>query len=106
PDSVRDKDGVSAALLVAELAATLKAEGRTLLDLLDDIARTHGLHQTDQLSARFADLGQIEAAMARLRDKPPTSLGGRAVTSTEDLANGDCGLPPTDGLRYRLEGDA
>jgi phosphomannomutase len=106
PAGVRDKDGISAALLVAELAATLKAEGRTLLDLLDDIARTHGLHQTDQLSARFADLGQIEAAMARLRDKPPTSLGGRAVTSTEDLANGDGGLPPTDGLRYRLEGDA
>jgi phosphomannomutase len=106
PAGVRDKDGVSAALLVAELAATLKAEGRTLLDLLDDISRAHGLHATDQLSARFADLGQIEAAMARLRDKPPTSLGARAVTSTEDLANGDGGLPPTDGLRYRLEGGA
>ena len=105
PDSVRDKDGVSAALLVAELAATLKAEGRTLLDLLDDIARDHGLHATDQLSARFDDLEQIEAAMARLRDQPPTALGGRAVTSIEDLAKGDGGLPPTDGLRYRLEGD-
>jgi phosphomannomutase len=106
PTGVRDKDGVSAALLIAELAATLKAEGRGLLDLLDDIARAHGLHATDQLSARFADLGQIEAAMARLRDKPPTSLGGRAVTSTEDLAKGAGGLPPTDGLRYHLEGDA
>ena len=105
PDAVRDKDGVSAALLVAELAATLKAEGRTLLDLLDDIAREHGLHATDQLSARFDDLGQIEAAMARLRDLPPTGLGGRAVTSAEDLAKGDGGLPPTDGMRYRLEGN-
>ena len=73
PDSVRDKDGVSAALLMAELAATLKAEGRTLLDLLDDIAREHGLYATDQLSARFDDLAQIDAAMARLRDQPPTS---------------------------------
>ena len=105
PDSVRDKDGVSTALLVAELAATLKTEGRTLLDLLDDIARDHGLHATDQLSARFEDSGQIEAAMARLRDQPPVALGGRAVTSVEDLAQGDGGLPPTDGLRYRLEGN-
>jgi len=105
PDSVRDKDGVSAALLVAELAATLKAEGRTLLDLLDDIAREHGLHATDQLAARFDDLGAIEASMALLREKQPTSLGGRAVTSAEDLAKGDGGLPPTDGLRYHLEGN-
>ena len=43
--------------------------------------------------------------MARLRDQPPTSLGGRAVTSAEDLAKGDGGLPPTDGLRYHLEGN-
>ncbi|MGZ4631403.1 MAG: phospho-sugar mutase, partial [Actinomycetes bacterium] len=105
PDGVRDKDGVSAALLVAELAATLKAEGRTLLDLLDDLAREHGLHATDQLAARFDDLTQIDAAMARLRENPPTSLGGRTVVSAEDLAQGGGGLPPTDGLRYRLDGN-
>jgi phosphomannomutase len=105
PDSVRDKDGVSAALLVAELAATLKAQGRTLLDLLDDIARDHGLHATDQLSARFDDLGQIAAAMGQLRDHPPASFGGRAVLSAEDLAEGRGGLPPTDGLRYHLAGN-
>ncbi|MDQ1667710.1 MAG: phosphomannomutase [Actinomycetota bacterium] len=104
PAAVRDKDGVSAALLVAELAATLKAEGRTLLDLLDDLAREHGLHATDQLSARFDDLSQIDASTARLRENPPASLGGRAVVSAEDLAQGVGGLPPTDGLRYRLEG--
>jgi phosphomannomutase len=105
PSGVRDKDGVSAALMVAELAATLKADGRTLLDLLDDIAREHGLHATDQLSARFDDLGQIDAAMSRLRAHPPTSLGGRTVTAVEDLAQGVGGLPPTEGLRYRLDGD-
>ncbi|MGZ4614049.1 MAG: phospho-sugar mutase [Actinomycetes bacterium] len=105
PDGVRDKDGVSAALLVAELAATLKAEGRTLLDLLDDLAREHGLHATDQLAARFDDVAQIDAAMARLRENPPTSLGGRTVLSAEDLAQGGGGLPPTDGLRYRLDGN-
>ena len=102
PDSVRDKDGISAALLVAELAATLAAEGRSLLDLLDDIAREHGLHATDQLSVRVQDLALIDAAMARLRSDPPVSLGGFAVIAAEDLAQGVGGLPPTDGLRYHL----
>ncbi|HTE72564.1 MAG TPA: phospho-sugar mutase [Actinomycetes bacterium] len=102
PAGVRDKDGVSAALLVAELAATMKAEGRTLTDLLDDLAREHGLHATDQLSVRVDDLSLIQDAMARLRAQPPATLGGRAVESAEDLAPGSRRLPPTDGLRYRL----
>jgi phosphomannomutase len=102
PAGVRDKDGISAALLVAELAATLKAEGRSLTDLLDDLATEHGLHATDQLSVRVEDLSLIDDAMARLRATPPTSLGGRAVESAEDLAAGSADLPPTDGLRYRL----
>ena len=102
PAGVRDKDGVSAALLVAELAATLKADGRSLTDLLDDLAREHGLHATDQLSVRVEDVALIEDAMTRLREQPPTSLGGRAVEHAEDLAAGSADLPPTDGLRYRL----
>jgi len=105
PAGVRDKDGVSAALLVAELAATLKAEGRTLTDLLDDLAREHGLHATDQLSVRVDDLSLIQDAMARLRAAPPQRLGGRAVQSAEDLLAGSPDLPPTDGLRYRLADD-
>jgi len=104
PAAVRDKDGVSAALLVAELAAELKADGRTLVDLLDDLAREHGLHATDQLSVRVADLSLITDAMARLRAAPPTALGGAPVESTEDLSRGSAELPPTDGLRYRLAG--
>ena len=103
PDGVRDKDGVSAAILVTELAAVLKAEDRTLTDLLDDLARVHGLHATDQLSVRVEDIAEIEATMDRLRTAPPAALGGRAVTSAEDLAEGAGGLPPTDGLRYRLD---
>ena len=62
----------------------------------------HGLHATDQLSVRVDDLSLIQDAMARLRATPPTSLGGRAVESAEDLAAGSDELPPTDGLRYRL----
>ncbi len=105
PTAVRDKDGISAALLVAELAAGLKAEGRSLTDLLDDLAREHGLHATDQLAVRVDDLALITDAMARLRATPPTSLGGRVVVSAEDLLAGTEDLPPTDGLRYRLAGD-
>jgi len=104
PEGVRDKDGVTAALAVAELAAGLKARGRTLADLLDDIAVEHGLHATDQLSARVADLSLIAGAMARLRDDPPQELGSLPVGTTEDLADGAGDLPPTDGLRYHLTG--
>ncbi|MFI1827193.1 phospho-sugar mutase [Streptomyces sp. NPDC020412] len=105
PEGVRDKDGITAALLITELASVLKEEGRTLSDLLDDLAVEHGLHATDQLSVRVDDLDVIRTAMARLRSAPPVELAGLAVTSAEDLAQGEGGLPPTDGLRYHLTGD-
>jgi len=103
PAHVADKDGVSAALLLCEVAARAKAEGRSLLDLLDDIAVAHGLHATDQLSVRVSDLGEIAAAMERLRNGPPSVLGGSPVTTADDLTAGSADLPPTDGLRYRTE---
>jgi phosphomannomutase len=102
PDLVKDKDGVSALLRVVELAALLKAEGRTLDDRLDDIAREHGLYATDQLSVRVTDLAKIADAMARLRTSPPEQLGGLRVTRVDDLSLGGAGLPPTEGLRYHL----
>jgi phosphomannomutase len=102
PEHVRDKDGVSALLLVCELAAAAKAEGRGLTDILDDIAHVHGLHATDQLSVRFDNLDDIPATMERLRGTPPTTLGGLAVERVDDLSLGSPELPPTDGLRYSL----
>ncbi|MEU7474084.1 phospho-sugar mutase [Streptomyces sp. NPDC044984] len=104
PDGVRDKDGITAALLITELASTLKEEGRTLLDLLDDLAVEHGLHVTDQLSVRVEDLSVIAGAMRRLRERPPTRLADLPITSAEDLTRGTADLPPTDGLRYTLDG--
>ncbi|MFJ7332081.1 phospho-sugar mutase [Streptomyces sp. NPDC101110] len=104
PDGVRDKDGITAALLITELASGLKEEGRTLLDLLDDLAVEHGLHATDQLSVRVEDLSLIAAAMRRLREQPPTELAGLPITRTDDLTKGTAELPPTDGLRYTLDG--
>jgi phosphomannomutase len=104
PEGVRDKDGITAALLITELASELKEQGRTLLDLLDDLAVEHGLHATDQLSVRVQDLSLIADAMRRLREQPPTELAGLAITRAEDLTRGTETLPPTDGLRYTLEG--
>ncbi|MEU0209225.1 phospho-sugar mutase [Streptomyces canus] len=104
PEGVRDKDGITAALLVTELASELKEQNRTLLDLLDDLAVDHGLHATDQLAVRVEDLSVIARAMEQLREHPPTELAGLAITRAEDLTQGTDRLPPTDGLRYTLDG--
>ena len=102
PSAVKDKDGISTLVRVLQLAAQAKANGRTLLDLLDDLATKYGLHATDQLSARVEDLSLIGAAMDRLRATPPTALGDHTVEGIDDLNEGTEALPPTDGLRYRL----
>ncbi|MBX7269175.1 phospho-sugar mutase [Micromonospora sp. Llam7] len=95
PDHVRDKDGITAALTVAELAAGLKAQGRTLLDRLDELAAEFGVHHTDQLSVRVDDLRLIADAMARIRANAPTTLLGQPVTETQDL------LPEADVVILR-----
>jgi phosphomannomutase len=86
PNHVRDKDGITAALLIAELAAGLKAELRTLADRLDELAVEFGVYATDQISLRVADLRTITEVMSRLRAKPPATLLDEPVTSVEDLA--------------------
>ncbi|MDI2036368.1 phospho-sugar mutase [Paenarthrobacter nitroguajacolicus] len=100
PDLVRDKDGISAAVLIAEMAAAAKAEGKTIFDTLDDLYLVHGLHASEQLSIRVADLGLLDAMMNRLRVNPPEAFGGSAVEISTDLAEGSDSLPPTDGLLY------
>lgn len=101
PDGVRDKDGITAALLITELASELKSRNRTLLDLLDDIAVEYGLHATDQLSVRVEDLSLIANAMRRLREQPPTRLAGLAITKAEDLTKGTDRLPRRTGCATR-----
>jgi phosphomannomutase len=97
PEHVRDKDGITAALLVAELAAGLKAELRTLGDRLDDLAREFGVYTTDQISVRVDDLGAIDDMMTMLRAKPPSSLLDEPVTGWEDR------LPEADVVTVRTE---
>ena len=100
PDVVRDKDGISAALSVALLAAELATGGRTLLDRLDELAVEHGLFATGQLSVRVEDLAVISGAMARMRAAPPATLLGRPVEAA-DLAHDD---PPVDAVRLLGDG--
>lgn len=102
PPHVRDKDGISAALLIAELTASLKAQGRSLTDRLDDLARAHGVHATDAFSVRVSDLSLIGEVMRRLRTQPRPQIAGIVVGRLDDLAEGDGGLPPTEGLRWFL----
>jgi phosphomannomutase len=103
-ETVNDKDGISAALLLAQIASELKLQGLTLLDLLDEVWSRHGFHGTEQISIRVADISQITQLLARLRKSPPTHIAGRAVLSIDDLADPKDGLPPTDGLRLWIDG--
>ncbi|MEL0126302.1 MAG: phospho-sugar mutase [Actinomycetota bacterium] len=103
PETVRDKDGITAALAVVDLIAELKADSRSILDLLDDLAREHGLYATRQVSLRVADLSTIRTIMESLRSQPPTTVGKRAVETIVDLQQGT-DLPPTDGLVLTLAG--
>ncbi|OJF09479.1 phospho-sugar mutase [Couchioplanes caeruleus] len=98
PDLVRDKDGITAALTVAELAAGLKAEGKSLRDRLDELDTELGVHRTDQVSVRVDDLTEITRAMAHVRANPPATLLGQPVTEVEDRA------PAADVLTLRTSG--
>jgi phosphomannomutase len=90
-DVVRDKDGISAALVVAQLAATEKRAGRTLADRLEAIAARFGLHATDQLTLELEGpdaLPRMRRIIDRLRSEPPAALLGRRLECVEDVAAG------------------
>jgi len=102
--TVNDKDGISAAITLAQIATDLASDGKTLLDLLDEIWSRHGFHATEQISIRLSDLSKVGVILGGLRSNPPQNIAGRAVTSIDDLAAPTDGLPPTDGLRIWLDG--
>ncbi|HZD96532.1 MAG TPA: phospho-sugar mutase [Micromonosporaceae bacterium] len=97
PGHVRDKDGITAALLIAELAAELKAESRTLTDRLDEIAAEFGVYATDQASVRVDDLAEIDELMRHIRANPPKQLLDEEVREIDDL------LPDNDVLTLRTD---
>ena len=96
PAAVRDKDGISAAVLVCDLVAALREQGRTVLDALDDLARRHGVHTTTAVSRSVSSADEAAEVMARLRESPPDRLAGFEVTATDLLL--ERGQRRTDAL--------
>ena len=102
--TVNDKDGISAAIFLAQIATTLAKQGKDLNDLLDEVWKRHGFHATEQISIRVSDMSAISTLLSDLRNTPPTEIAGRRVESIDDLAAPQDGLPPTDGVRIWLSG--
>lgn len=104
---VGDKDGMSAALAIAQLDQSLASAGKNIAKLLEEFGNDFGLHVTDQLSIRLNgndSQAQLEARMNQLRKNPPTSIGGLLVGEVADLAEGFRGLSPTNGMWLGLGG--
>jgi phosphomannomutase len=99
--AVRDKDGLSAAVVVANIAGRLKLAGETLSDHLLQLSERYGHFATGQISIRFEGINQVQELMIAIRSNPPAQLAGLPVTVT-DLANGFEKLPATDALRLEL----
>jgi len=104
PDKVRDKDGISAAVRVIELFTELASSGTPLGQHLIEFAETFGGYASSQISIRVSDLAQIGRTMARLRAELPAQIGGIRVERVDDFADGFEGFPPSDLLRFHLEG--
>jgi phosphomannomutase len=102
---VKDKDGLSAALAFAELAAEAKAEGRSVDHELAGLFDEHGVHLTGQVSLRFDGddpMQQMTEVMDTLRANPVHDIGGHRVIGVRDLLHDD-ELPPSDVLIHQLE---
>ena len=104
-ETVNDKDGISAALYLTQIALDLKRSGLSLSDLLADVWKRHGFHGTEQISIRVSDIKTISTLLHQLRNNPPREIAGKSVKQIDDLAAPRDGLPPTDGLRIWLDGD-
>ena len=102
-NSVNDKDGISAALMIVQIATDLKRESRTLNDFLDEIWSKYGYHGTKQISVRVDSLEQIATILGRFRNNTPQSIAGYRVIGFDDLEKPVNGLPPTNGVRIFLE---
>ena len=102
PGTVRDKDGISAAVALLSLVSELKADGSTLAAHLDAFAEKFGYFASSQISVRVTDLTEIDRVMARLRESPPALIGSSRVDHIDDLRDGFNGLPASDVLRIVL----
>ena len=103
PAIVNDKDGISAALLIAQLAGELKAKSSSFNSYLQSIGEEFGFHETDQISIRFSDVSEIDNLLSRIRDNPPDQLAGLALETLEDLSK--AGKIQTTGIRMKYQND-
>ena len=101
PSHTPDKDGISAALVVASIASDLAHSGKSMSAHINDLSAKYGHFATGQISIRVTDLSVISETMTRLRSQPPTQIAGIDAKLT-DLSLGSDLLPPTDGLRFDL----
>jgi phosphomannomutase len=99
---VRDKDGLSAALIVADIASALANQGYTLGDQLEKLMQRYGYFATGQISIRVTDLKVIAELMKKLRNNPPAQIAGVDAVF-EDMKQGSDLLPATDAVRFKLE---
>ena len=98
-DSVRDKDGITSALVFAELASELKTQGKTVIDLLEELWNRHGVHKTALFTKRLDPATNISADfMSPWRSSPPEKIGEFAVIESIDLLSPESELPATDAL--------
>ncbi|WP_228484527.1 phospho-sugar mutase [Microbacterium cremeum] len=102
PETVRDKDGISAAVAMLGLVTEARGRGAGLADLLREFDDTFGAFASDQVSVRVDDVSQIAQVMAALRARHPESVGDVAVDRIDDLLDGVDDLPPGDVLRLWL----
>ena len=105
--TVADKDGISAALMFAEMAAVLKGRGQTIREVLEDLYREYGLHRSLQHSLvkpGTSGAREIREIMENLRGNPPTEIAGVAIEKHLDWAEGIDGLPSSNVLGYALQG--
>jgi phosphomannomutase len=102
PGTVRDKDGISAAVAILGMVAEARGRGAGMRELLTEFDSTFGHFASDQISIRVDDLGVIARIMAGLRAQHPTHLGDVEVAHVDDLMQGVDGFPPGDVLRFRL----
>ena len=102
PETVRDKDGISAAVAMLGLIAEAREQGHTLADVIAQFQETFGFFASGQVSVRVDDLSIIGRVMAALRAAPPTAMGEVAISQVDDLLVGVDGAPSGDVLRYWL----
>ncbi|MEI6405904.1 MAG: phospho-sugar mutase [Actinomycetes bacterium] len=98
-----DKDGISAALMLAQCLGVLKERGITVIEYLDQIWNEIGFHRTEQISIRVSNVDQVDKVLHSLRQEIPTTIAGFSVALFEDLQVPKGDMPPTNGLRIWLD---